>query len=97
MDFVGWILIGVAVLFAGFVLLNLYFRVKVLRSYRKLSRSGVDFAASAIFSPTQMQAVINRYPAHKAELVQFSKYLRYSVCRLEPYGLAQQRRGLELS
>ena len=79
MDFVGWILIGIAVLFAGFVLLNLYFRVKVLRSYRKLSRSGVEFAASAIFSQAHMQEVIDRYPAHEAELLQFARFLRYSI------------------
>ena len=75
----GWILIGIGVVIAGFFVLNLYFRIKVVRSYRNLSRNGVQFAGSAIFSPSKMQEIIDRYPDHEKDLLQFSRYLRMSV------------------
>ncbi len=79
MEKAGWLLAFVALLFTGFFLLNLYFRLKVVRSYHNLSRNRVQFVSSAIFSKTKMQEVITEYPEHETDLLRFSKFLRYSV------------------
>ena len=79
MENVGWLLAFVALLFTGFFLLNLYFRLKVVRSFHNLSRNGVQFVSGAIFSNAKMKEVIAEYPAHETDLIRFSKYLRYSV------------------
>ena len=79
MQLVGWLLLGIGLFITGFFVLNLYFRIKVVRSYRNLSRNGVQFAGSAIFSPSKMQEIINRYPDHEDDLLKFSKYLRMSI------------------
>jgi len=79
MENVGWLLAFVALLFTGFFLLNLYFRLKVVRSFHNLSRNGVQFVSGAIFSSTKMKEVIAEYPDHETDLIRFSKYLRYSV------------------
>jgi len=79
MESVGWILLGIAILFAGFFGLNLFFRIKVVRSYRKLRRGGVEFAGSAIFSEEAMRQIKEQYPDHKADIEQFATYLRMSI------------------
>ena len=79
MESVGWILFGIAFVFAGFFALNLFFRVKVVRSYRNLRRAGVEFAGSAIFSTEAMNEIKEQYPDHEADLEQFAKYLRMSI------------------
>jgi len=79
MEEVGWLLAFVALLFTGFFLLNLYFRIKVVRSFHNLSRNGVQFVTGAIFSDAKMREVIEEYPDHELDLLRFAKYLRYSV------------------
>ena len=79
MNEIGWLLAFVALLFTGFFLLNLYFRLKVVRSFHNLSRSGVEFATGAIFSNAKMKEVIEEYPTHELDLLRFSRYLKYSV------------------
>jgi hypothetical protein len=79
MEELGWLLAFVALLFTGFFLLNLYFRVKVVRSYHILSRNGVEFVSGAVFSNAKMKEVVEEYPDYKMDLLRFSKYLRYSV------------------
>lgn len=68
-----------ALLFAAFFLLNMYFRVKVVKSYRTLSEHGVRFAASDIFSSQKMQQVKNRHPGHRGDIDSFAKHMKYSL------------------
>lgn len=79
MEPVARLLLFIAFLFAGFFVLNLYFRVKVVGSYRRLSKARIEFGASEIFSDEKMQVIIDRHPDHEADLKQFSRYLRLSV------------------
>ena len=76
---VALLLLLVAVALAGLFGLNLYFRVKVLRSYSNLSRNRVDFAMSDIFSPTRMHEIITKYPDHESDIMSFARHMRYSV------------------
>ena len=79
MEPIARLLLFIAFLFAGFFVLNLYFRVKVIGSYRRLAQARVEFGASEIFSDEKMRLIIERYPQHETDLVQFSKYLRFSI------------------
>ncbi len=79
MEPVARLLLFIAFLFAGFFVLNLYFRIKVVGSYQRLSKARIEFGASEIFSDEKMQVVIDRHPGHEADLKQFSRYLRLSV------------------
>ena len=75
----AWALALLAFSFAGLFGLNLYFRVKVMRSYVILSRNQVQFAIRDIFSSARMNQVIGRYPQYRKELETFSRNLRFSV------------------
>ena len=79
MESVVWKLLGIGLLFTGFFILNLYFRVKVIRSYRNLRKAGVEFAGSAIFSKETMSELKAHYPDHEGDLEQFAKYLRLTI------------------
>lgn len=76
---VVWLLILLAFCFAGLFGLNLYFRVKVLRSYSVLSRNRVEFNMRDIFSPPRMQEVIDRYPQHEKDINTFARNMRLSI------------------
>jgi len=68
-----------ALLFGGFFLLNMYFRIKVWKSWRVLSRHGVEFAARDIFSGQKLRAVIDRYPEHKEDILNYAKHMQFSL------------------
>ena len=59
---------------------NLYFRAKVLRAYRILVRTEVDFTAAQIFSRRRVEEeIVPAYPEQAAAIRDFSRYLRLSI------------------
>jgi hypothetical protein len=67
-------------LFLGMLFINLYFRAKVLRAYRVLVQTEVDFTASQILSQRRMEEeVVPAYPEQAAAIRDFSNYLRRSI------------------
>ncbi len=67
-------------LFIAMLFLNLYFRAKVLRTYRKLVENRVEFGASHLFNKQKMEAeVYPKYPHMKEEIETFSRHMRYSI------------------
>ncbi len=67
-------------LFAAMLFLNLYFRFKVLQSYRKLVDNQVEFGAKHLFNQDKMEREIYpRYPHMKGEISTFVRHLRYSI------------------
>jgi len=67
-------------LFVAMLFLNLYFRVKVLRSYRKLLKNRVEFGAAHLFDKNKMEAeVMPRYPHMREEIETFTSHIRYSM------------------
>ena len=67
-------------LFVAMLFLNLYFRYKVLQTYRKLVRNRVEFDASHIFNREKMESeIIPRYPHMEEEIRTFTGHLRYSI------------------
>lgn len=75
----GGIFLLLALLFAAFFLLNVYFRVKVLKSYSSLSRDNVKFPASDVFSKSKIEEVVVRYPEHAQDIRNFARHMRYSM------------------
>lgn len=67
-------------LFAAMLFLNVYFRVKVLKTYKVLVQNKVEFGAAHIFNRRKMEnEVFPRYPHMKAEIETFVRHLRYSI------------------
>ncbi|MBB4078827.1 hypothetical protein GGR28_001444 [Lewinella aquimaris] len=74
------LLTTVIVLFLAMLFVNLYFRAKVMRAYRVLVRSEVDFTAAQILSPRRMEEeVVPAYPGQAGAIRDFGNYLRRSI------------------
>lgn len=66
-------------LFAVMLFLQFTFRVKVLKAYRELVRSRVQFQAGDLFRPERLAEVKRRYPQRAVELQAFADHLKTSV------------------
>lgn len=59
---------------------NIYFRVTVMKAYRKLVQNDVDFKGVHFFDAKKMEEeVLPLYPQHKDEILIFVKNMRYSM------------------
>jgi len=71
------LLILIIVLFGAMLVLNLYFRLKVMRSYRNMVRAGVQAKARDLLSSDALETIV--IPAHKEsekEIRTFVKHLK---------------------
>ena len=67
-------------LFAAMLFLNLYFRMKVMKSYGILVRNKVQFDASHIFNQTKLETeILPKYPAQRTEIENFVKHIHFSI------------------
>ncbi len=67
-------------LFVAMLFLNLYFRLKVLRTYRKLVQNEVEFGAAHIFNKEKMEKeILPQYPHMRKEIETFVSHMRYSI------------------
>ena len=67
-------------LFVGMLFLQLYFRIKVLKIYRKLVRNEVQFETKHILNKKRMaEEVLPKYPEHKEDILLFVKEMRFSI------------------
>ena len=67
-------------LFVALLFVNVYFRVKVLKAYKKLVQQKVEFGAVHIFNKAKMEAeILPRYPNSRQDILDFSKYLRNTI------------------
>lgn len=76
----NFLMVIIGALFLALLFLNLYFRVKVFKSYKILVQNRIEFGASHIFSREKMeQEILPKYPQHRAAIVEFVNHLRYSI------------------
>ena len=68
-----------AALFAGFFLLNVYFRLRIFKHYRILMQNRVEFGTAEIFSDKRMHAVIDRHPQLKEAITKFCLNMRLTM------------------
>lgn len=67
-------------LFIAMLFVNIYFRVKVMKSYRVLVQNRVEFGASHVFSNQKMkEEILPLYPHLTTEIQTFANHLRYSI------------------
>ncbi|TXB63059.1 hypothetical protein [Phaeodactylibacter luteus] len=67
-------------LFVAMLFLNIYFRVKVMKSYRKLVQNRVEFGAAHLFNKQKMEEeVLPKYPAMRQEIETFTSHIQYSM------------------
>lgn len=76
----GLLLFGVIAAFAAMVFLNVYFRVKVFKSYKTLVKNRVEFGAAHLFNKERMEReIIPKYPHMRGEIETFVRHLRFSI------------------
>ena len=67
-------------LFIAILFLNIYFRVKVLKVYKRLVQAEVQFDAKDVFNMQYVEnEVIPKYPMHANDIRVFMNHIRYSV------------------
>lgn len=67
-------------LFLAMLFVNVYFRVKVLRTYKTLVQNRVEFGATHIFNREKMEEeIIPRYPHLRKEIEAFVNHMQYSI------------------
>lgn len=67
-------------LFVAMLFLNIYFRVKVIQSYKVLVQNRVEFGAAHVFNLDKMESeVIPQHPHLRKEILAFANHLRYSI------------------
>lgn len=67
-------------LFLAMLFVNLYFRYRVLKTYRKLVQNRVEFGARHLFNPQKMEAEIYpKYPHMREDIQVFSRHMRFSI------------------
>lgn len=60
--------------------LNVYFRAKVLKSYKVLVQNRVEFETKHLLNPQKMkEEVLPKYPEFRDEIETFSNHIRYSL------------------
>ena len=67
-------------LFIAMLFVNIYFRVKVMTTYRKLIQNRVEFGASHIMNKEKLQAeILPKYPHMRTEIETFVNHIHYSI------------------
>ena len=75
------ILVSVIIgLFVAMLFVNVYFRVKVMKSYKVLVQNRVEFETKHLLNPQKMkEEVLPKYPKFSTEIETFSNHIRYSI------------------
>ena len=66
-------------IFAAILFLNVYFRVKVFKVYKKLVQNRVQFDALDTFNKEKMNEVKKRYPQNATDVDTFVSHIQYST------------------
>ena len=73
----AFLLIG---LFVAMLFVNVYFRAKVLKTYRRLVQNRVEFGAAHLFNRKKLEEeILPRYPAMRQDILDFSNHIQYSI------------------
>ena len=76
----GFLLFLVMGLFLAMLFLNVYFRVKVFKSYKLLVQNRVEFGAAHIFNRRRLEEeILPHYPDLREEILTFVRHITYST------------------
>jgi hypothetical protein len=74
------LIVGCIAAFVAILALNIYFRTKVLRSYRTLFRNRVYFETAHFFDRQRMEnEVMSRYPEFRQDIETFRDNILFSL------------------
>ncbi len=75
------ILISIVIgLFIAMLFVNIYFRIKVLKAYKKLVQNDVVFGTVHFFNTERMEKeILPKYPQHREDILTFVNHIRYSI------------------
>ncbi len=77
---VNFLLFLIIALFLGILFLNVYFRVKVLKIYKKLVQNHVEFKPVHFMDKNRLETeILPKYPDQKADILAFIQHIRFSV------------------
>lgn len=66
--------------FVAMLFLNIYFRVKVLKSYKVLVKNKVEFDSSHMLNRKKLESeILPKYPKFRKEILDFNNHIRYSI------------------
>lgn len=75
----GILLLIATSLFIALLVVNLFFRIKLLKLYKKLISGEVDFPPSYILDRKRLKnEIVPKYPKYEKEILSFARYLRTS-------------------
>jgi len=67
-------------LFIAMLFLNVYFRVRVFKVYKRLVQNRVEFGAAHVFDRARLEEeILPKYPNEKEDIETFIRHLRYSI------------------
>ena len=67
-------------MFCGILFLNVYFRVKVLKLYKKLVQNRIEFKPVHFLNKERLEKeILPKYPEHKEDILTFISHIRFSV------------------
>ena len=70
----------VVTLFVAMLFLNVYFRVKVFKSYKVLVQNDIKFNSAHFFNKEKMEKeVIAEHPEHRESIELFVSYMKKSI------------------
>lgn len=70
----------IIVLFISLLFVNIYFRLKVIKAYRKLKDYKINFETSALFDKAQLNKIMQSNPPDiRTSIEEFSKNMKYSI------------------
>ncbi|MEO1516706.1 MAG: hypothetical protein AAFV95_16920 [Bacteroidota bacterium] len=70
----------VIALFVAMLFVNIYFRVRVLKAYKKLVQAEVDFKPVHVINRQRMEEeIFPKYPQHREDIEVFVRHLFFSV------------------
>jgi len=76
-DVFVYLIIGI---FLALLFLNIYFRVKVFKVYKKLVQNKIEFDSSHIFNSQKMEKeVLSKYPTFRSDILRFSGHIKKSL------------------
>jgi len=70
----------IAGLFAALLFVNVYFRIKVMKSYKKLVKNRVQFGAVHLISKAKMEReILPQYPDNQEAILTFIRQIHFSI------------------
>ncbi|MFK8054709.1 MAG: hypothetical protein AB8F78_01210 [Saprospiraceae bacterium] len=69
----------IAIAFLGMLFINVFFRARVLKAYKKLVKGGVEFEGGDMLTQARIEELVLRYPAQEEPIRQFTGGIRNTM------------------